>query len=413
MTDTLFDKYERPPLTMFSGMRAVRNRHGVPYLAQINDIIRLSLLRRQMAGRHYFDVWPPEADWRSGFRVDRFRGDGFSGDVNGAMRLGVPAYLFDVMHNKLMSERLLGDVGIPTTRSVAAYAPGLSVWGYPRLEDASAIARFLRDPGAYPLFGKSLSEGRSSGAASLGAYDGARDAIRLLDGREIGPEAFAAQVVARHPGGYVFQRRLTQHPELSALCGDAVAALRIVHYRDGDELRLAYATLCLPSQRSATSYVDLDDTIAADVDPDTGALRRLQQGGGLRAVLSDGADRAGRSLIGWRIPHWDAAVEACRRGAELFREVQLIGWDVAIGPDGPVILEGNWGPGHGMYQSGAGRGAMELALFATAARRRAEWEPRLAAAARRAEASGRRRGPLRRLLALAGRLVGAGRPGGA
>jgi hypothetical protein len=394
-------------LSLISGMRSIRQRHGAPYHAQIREIIRLALLNRQMSWWHYFHVWPPEFDWRTGDRVDRFRGDGVSGDVNRAMRLGVPSYLFDVMHNKLMAERLMTAAGLPTTCTLAAYAPVSSAWGHRRLGDAAAIAAFLREPGNYPLFGKSLSEGRSYGAASLAAYDAGRDVVTLLDGGAVSPDALAAEVVEKNPVGYVFQRRVSQHPELAAICGDAVAALRLVYYREDDAIRLAYATLCLPSPRSATSYVDLDDTIAADVDPETGALRRLQQGSGLRAVLTDGADRAGRPLLGWRLPHWEATVAACLQGMELFREVQLIGWDVAIGPEGPVLLEGNWGPGHGMYQSGAGRGAMELPLFEAAERRRRALEPKLAAA-RRDEARAGRRSPWRRLRAIVARLTGRG-----
>ena len=48
---------------------------------------------------------------------------------------------------------------------------------------------------------------------------------------------------------------------------------------------------------------------------------------------------------GERLPEWDAILECCRRAAATLSGIRAVGWDIALTPDGPVIIEGNatWG----------------------------------------------------------------------
>lgn len=42
-----------------------------------------------------------------------------------------------------------------------------------------------------------------------------------------------------------------------------------------------------------------------------------------------------------QIPNWKAVLDVITRAQELIPGVRLIGWDVAITPDGAVLIEGN------------------------------------------------------------------------
>jgi hypothetical protein len=49
----------------------------------------------------------------------------------------------------------------------------------------------------------------------------------------------------------------------------------------------------------------------------------------------------GARIEGLRIPFWSDVLQAVKRGAGLLRPLRSLGWDVVIGPDGPLLLEGN------------------------------------------------------------------------
>ena len=58
--------------------------------------------------------------------------------------------------------------------------------------------------------------------------------------------------------------------------------------------------------------------------------------------------KTGHSLVNFRVPYWQAARDMVIDAARKFAPIKTIGWDVAITPDGPVIIEGNtsWGIDH-------------------------------------------------------------------
>mgnify|MGYP000795309594 FL=1 len=56
--------------------------------------------------------------------------------------------------------------------------------------------------------------------------------------------------------------------------------------------------------------------------------------------------------MGFQIPLFDQALELCRTASRRVEaHLKYIGWDVAITPDGPVLVEGNNLPGYDMCQN--------------------------------------------------------------
>jgi hypothetical protein len=65
----------------------------------------------------------------------------------------------------------------------------------------------------------------------------------------------------------------------------------------------------------------------------------------------------GAAIAGRMLPDWPAAKGLVRRAhVEAFADYALIGWDVALTPDGPVLIEGNGKPGVLMPQRAARKG---------------------------------------------------------
>lgn len=57
----------------------------------------------------------------------------------------------------------------------------------------------------------------------------------------------------------------------------------------------------------------------------------------------------GTRIIGAKIPYWQECLETVRKAAVINQDVRYVGWDIAVTPNGPVIIEGNHFPGHDIY----------------------------------------------------------------
>lgn len=51
-----------------------------------------------------------------------------------------------------------------------------------------------------------------------------------------------------------------------------------------------------------------------------------------------------------KIPYIAEAIKMVKKAALIVPEIRYIGWDVAITPEGPVIIEGNFYPSYGLFQ---------------------------------------------------------------
>jgi hypothetical protein len=141
----------------------------------------------------------------------------------------------------------------------------------------------------------------------------------------------------------LIQERVTAHPELAALAGTSFAAtLRLVSCRHDDgSVFLLPATLKLPSPLSGIDNFGAGN-VAVAVD-DHGVLGGAAHG--LDGPIIDHHPTTGIAFAGRRVPHFAEAVEVVRRGQAALPGLRSVGWDVAITPDGPRILEANawWG----------------------------------------------------------------------
>lgn len=91
------------------------------------------------------------------------------------------------------------------------------------------------------------------------------------------------------------------------------------------------------------------------------AIDNFSSGGMYTFVESDGmvrlpaVDKADRlyethpisktKIVGFKVPLYDQTIELVKQAACIVPQVAYIGWDVAIGENGPMIIEGNCYPG--------------------------------------------------------------------
>jgi hypothetical protein len=169
----------------------------------------------------------------------------------------------------------------------------------------------------------------------------------------------AADLAARLPkarGAFVVQDRVQTHPALLGLALDALPTVRIVTMVDEvGAPEVVSATFRFASVQGARVDNMKAGGLISAVDLPVGTL-------GLACKGYGGGDHAthpvtGAVIIGRRLPDWAAAKGLVRRAhAESFADYALIGWDVALTPDGPVLIEANGKPGVLMPQRAARQG---------------------------------------------------------
>jgi hypothetical protein len=160
-------------------------------------------------------------------------------------------------------------------------------------------------------------------------------------------------------GDWVIQLKVAPHPALRDIALSALPTARMTTIRDeAGAPELVTSVLRFPS----VEHVFIDNIKAgglmAPVDPDTGRL-----GAACRGKQAGEVDRhpvTGAEVAGLQLPDWNSAKELVLRAhREAFPEYSMVGWDIALTPDGPVLIEGNGKPCVVVAQRATGRGIGE------------------------------------------------------
>jgi hypothetical protein len=142
---------------------------------------------------------------------------------------------------------------------------------------------------------------------------------------------------------WLIQERVMAHPELAALAGsEMVSSVRMTTcLRDDGQIFLLPTTLKLPATKNGLDNFG-GGNVGISVGPD-GILGTGVYGKDGPVVESHPV--SGIRFVGRQVPHWDAAVKLVHLAQGGLGTMRSLGWDVAITPDGPMLLEGNpyWG----------------------------------------------------------------------
>ena len=100
----------------------------------------------------------------------------------------------------------------------------------------------------------------------------------------------------------------------------------------------------MPVGTSAADNFDAGG-IAAPIDVETGRLgRAVRKRGTASLVAVDAHPDTGAVIAGRELPQWRTVRAVTCRAHALLPSLGFVGWDVAITPDGPVLVEGNQSP---------------------------------------------------------------------
>ena len=140
---------------------------------------------------------------------------------------------------------------------------------------------------------------------------------------------------------------IVQHPAVSSVYPDSINTVRTVSItKDGvPHIICTYFRI-----GNGGRHVDNFNSggMVAPVDEVTGIVkdRAIDK----NKTLYENHPQTGSAIKGFRFPDWDKAMDMVKQAATRVSQVGYVGWDVAFGVDGPMLVEGNNFPGHDIYQ---------------------------------------------------------------
>jgi hypothetical protein len=204
------------------------------------------------------------------------------------------------------------------------------------------------EPGGMPsrdLFSKPIC-GRGGRGAERWDYDRA-GIYRGPAGQELDQSEFLERLAAQSvSNSRLVQPRLVNCDELSDLNNDALSTIRIVTCLDEQDRPEVVAA----AMRMAVGDNHLIDNfhaggIATAVDIASGELGQASNMGvDARLGWLDRHPTSGARIRGRKLPRWDDTLRLAEQAHRAFGDRVVIGWDVAVTPDGPVVVEGNGAP---------------------------------------------------------------------
>lgn len=341
-------------------MVAVARKYGLGPFKQMREMYALRYGPGKLAFHEYFSsgAYNPKLALA---QKQAFLGKSKSQEINLAASPFRLTGARAVLRDKVMFSALIDRLGFPTTRTQAVVHAERGLGDLPVLRNIEDVATFLREGARYPLFAKPCDGSKATEPALIVARGG--ELLRLGNGRAVDLEGFAKTLVDDCPAGFIFQDAIEQHAYLAAMTGQTVGALRIVTIRDRTGVRPLYTFWKVPSPRAMSDSCLQSGSMVALVDDETGRVKRCKMGTGLSAEWIKTHPVSGLSFEGYEFPHWPALKKAVCDGHALFPEFGLLGWDVAVGPDGPVLIKCNANPDHVLWQLASGKGFLNKSLL--------------------------------------------------
>jgi hypothetical protein len=254
--------------------------------------------------------------------------------------------------DKFWSYTVLQANGFPVPETQAVYCPGARTFGGAQtLTNSHQLDRFFAGRAVFPVYAKPVNGIGSFGNFLVEKY--ADSTLHLHDGSRMPLAQFVHEIDSTN--GQLLQSTLTSHPDLTDVCGRVSTVRVILIFRDG-EPKILHTVWKVPAARNMADNFWRDGNRLAAIDGDTGQVQRVVgHQDGVPQELDPHSPPAAE-LLGRLLPDWEAVVDLCLRGAQLFSPLRFQSWDIALTASGPVVVELNPGSAFNLSQLATGRG---------------------------------------------------------
>ncbi len=323
----------------------VQADHGISIYRQLWEIMRLRFGKGKLEPLYYskYELYKPglTREYKSQF-VSIKTGKALNRKLSPKGVAKHNCFIDD----KLLSSLAFSAAGFRFAKTLAMYHPTRKAGSLRAIDRADELKPFLTEQVGYPLFGKPLKGSRGVGTIRIEGLSPDKDHLIITDGREIRVSRFCQAVVDGYSDGYLFQEFIEQHPDVSRLTPTAVGTVRVVTLMQDGGPEPLYAIWKIPgpgamADNDSASWKIKVGASTALIDLQSGKIVKVRAG--VNRVFD-------QPLEGMQLPFWQDVVKTVCDGHALTPDHGILGWDIALGTDGPVIVECNTSPLHTIYQ---------------------------------------------------------------
>lgn len=146
----------------------------------------------------------------------------------------------------------------------------------------------------------------------------------------------------------LLEERMTQHHELNEFYDQSINTLRLFTLLDNDEFHAFASFMRFGANGSLVDNV-AQGGVGCGVDVETGTIctPAMDHDGN----FIEAHPNSHKKFEGFKIPHWDKALELAEQALRKDPNFNYIGWDIVIREDDVAIIEGNSKPDLGICQA--------------------------------------------------------------
>ncbi|WP_144872572.1 sugar-transfer associated ATP-grasp domain-containing protein [Microbacterium sp. 1.5R] len=151
-------------------------------------------------------------------------------------------------------------------------------------------------------------------------------------------DAFHTDLLAKKQ--VLVEEVIRQHADLAAVCPGTVNTTRVTAFFDGEKTHILaiaqkFGRGAVSDQMSFGGFYTMLDDDGHAVGPG------YDSHGHVHIAHPD----SGFVIADFQLPMMDEVRAFVDQAARVVPQVQYVGWDIVVTPDGPVLVEGNWGAG--------------------------------------------------------------------
>lgn len=148
-----------------------------------------------------------------------------------------------------------------------------------------------------------------------------------------------------------------QNKELNKLCETSCNTIRIMTFNNHGKPEILWAGLRIGNGVNSVDNFHAGG-MASEIDLKTGKLLRPALDKDLIEYTHH--PKSNIKFEGFQIPYFDEVKKMVKEAALESDKILVVGWDVAITDEGPLIIEGNRRPGFDIVQVASHRGRMDI-----------------------------------------------------
>ncbi len=145
----------------------------------------------------------------------------------------------------------------------------------------------------------------------------------------------------------VVEQWIQQDERVSMVYPDAVNCLRVITLLNDGKFYVLASNFTFGNHGSSIANASLNNLVCLP-DLKTGVIQTDAQD--IKGNTYEVHPVSQVKFKGFQIPYWDEVLKICEEAARRIPQVGYIGWDIAISPNGPIIIEGNTTPGYKFFQ---------------------------------------------------------------